>query len=172
VVAIKRPEVTSGHEPLFVREFASLRSGYFAYNSPGASGHHKEIAGVSVTANGSLSFNFGKHLKIEHHPGKVVTVGIVVDVSVGGNNEMNILHCPCSRVASKIRRRCPIAPFSGVQRVCVVTIYIIRVTDASGALLRPQMITRPHTVTATRHRRSTGSNFSRVVTPLVGAMID
>ena len=84
VAAIRSLEVTAGGETLSARDSASLRSGYFGYGSPGARGYSKSVGGARVTANGPLTFSFGELFKIEHRPGRTVTVRAVVEVRGGG----------------------------------------------------------------------------------------
>ena len=84
VAAIRSHEVTAGGETLSARDSASLRSGYFGYGSPGARGYSKSVGGARVTANGPLTFSFGELFKIEHRPGRTVTVRAVVGVRGGG----------------------------------------------------------------------------------------
>jgi len=87
VAAIKSLEVTSGREILFARDFTSLRSRYFAHDAPGVQGYARKIDGVRVIANGSLEFVFGQLFKIEHRPGKTVTVRAIVEVGDGSASE-------------------------------------------------------------------------------------
>ena len=83
VAAIKSLEVTSGKETLFARDFTSLRTRYFAHDAPGVRNFSRDIDGVRVNANGSLSFGFGKLFQIEHRPGKTITVRATVEVGDG-----------------------------------------------------------------------------------------
>ena len=68
VAAIHRLEVTSGWETLFASDFASLRSRYFEPDLSGAERFTKNIGPVTVSANATLSFNFGGLLHVEHRP--------------------------------------------------------------------------------------------------------
>ena len=79
--------MTAGGETLFSRKFSSLRSGYFAHDAPGVRNFSREIDGVRVIANVPLSFNFGGLFRVEHRPGRVVTVRAVVEVGGGGSSE-------------------------------------------------------------------------------------
>jgi len=80
VVAIRSLEVARSNETLFSRQFTSLRGDH--------SDHRSEksvvIDGVYVASKDRLAFSFRDLFTVEHFPGEIVAVRVVVELNDGG----------------------------------------------------------------------------------------